>query len=226
MVVILFILTVAGCIAADIYIRRRERLRMAAESPALRATARFIPYWTAHELPGGLFFHSGHTWAKLEPSGEVQVGLDGFAREVLGKVDRFELPAAGTQVRQGEPVIAALQSGKRIEFVSPVDGVVCAVNEAVNADPQGAKKEPYVKGWALAVRPSNLVQNIKKLRIGAEASDWLEREVRSFAEFLSLHRAVPQEVGVTLPDGGTHAEGIMETMDGEILQIAIRKFFR
>jgi len=37
---------------------------------------------------------------------------------------------------------------------------------------------------------------------------------------------VPQGVGVTLPDGGTYAEGIMETMDGEILQIVIRKYFR
>jgi hypothetical protein len=34
------------------------------------------------------------------------------------------------------------------------------------------------------------------------------------------------EVGATLPDGGIHAEGVMETMDGEILKIAIRKYFR
>ena len=226
MVVILFILTVVGCIAADVYLRRRDRLRTAAESPAIAEPSGIIPYLAAHELPGGLFFHSGHTWAKLESSGEVQVGLDGFAREVLGKVDRFELPEAGAQVRQGERVFAAIQSGKRIEFVSPVDGVVCAVNDQINSDPQGSKKEPYEKGWAVAVRPFNIVQNLKKLRIGAEASAWLEKEVRSFAEFLSLHRAVPQEVGVTLPDGGTHAEGILETMDGEILQIVIRKFFR
>jgi hypothetical protein len=37
---------------------------------------------------------------------------------------------------------------------------------------------------------------------------------------------MPAGVGATLPDGGVHAEGIMETMDGEILQIAIRKYFR
>jgi len=37
---------------------------------------------------------------------------------------------------------------------------------------------------------------------------------------------VPAEVGATLPDGGIHVEGVMETMDGEILQIAIRKYFR
>jgi hypothetical protein len=50
--------------------------------------------------------------------------------------------------------------------------------------------------------------------------------VRSFTEFLSLHRAVPVEVGVTMADGGIHADGIMESMDGEILQIAIRKYLR
>jgi glycine cleavage system H lipoate-binding protein len=225
MVVLLFILTVVGCITLDMYLRRKE-LRREAEAAASAAPAGILPAWAARELPGGLFFHSGHTWAKLESSGEVQVGLDGFARGVLGRIDRYELPAAGSRVRQGEPAFAAIQSGKRIDFVSPVDGVVCALNERINADPQGAKDEPYGKGWAFAIRPTDFIQNLRKLRIGSEASEWLAKEMRSFSEFLTLHRAVPQGVGVTLPDGGIHAEGIMETMDGEILQIVIRKFFR
>jgi glycine cleavage system H lipoate-binding protein len=225
MVVLLFILTILGCIAVDLYLRRRERRRAAAESPALREPARLLPDW-ACELPGGLFFHGGHTWAKIESSGSVQVGLDGFARGILGRVDRYELPAKGAQLRQGEPAFAAFQSGKRIDFVSPVDGVVCAVNQEILADPQGAKKDPYGKGWAFAIRPSNFMHNLKKLRIGTDATAWLEREVRNFTEFLTLHRAAPLEVGVTLPDGGTHADGILESMDGEILQIVIRKFFR
>jgi glycine cleavage system H protein len=223
MVVLLVVLTVLGCIGVDLVLKRREK---AAEARLVREPAALFPTLTAQELPGGLFVHGGHTWAKLDPSGAVQVGLDGFAQGVLGRVDRFELPADGTAVRQGEPAFAALQSGKRIEFVSPVDGVVCAVNERINADPAAARKEPYEKGWAFMLRPSNLSRDIKKLRIGAEAAAWLEKEARSFTEFLSLHRAVPAEVGATLPDGGIHAEGIMESMDGEILQIAIRKYFR
>ena len=135
-------------------------------------------------------------------------------------------PRTATTLRQGEPAFAAIQSGKRIEFVSPVDGVVCAVNERINVDPAAARKEPYEKGWAFMLRPSNLSRDLKKLRIGADAAAWLEREARSFTEFLSLHRAVPVEVGATLPDGGMHVEGVMETMDGEILKIAIRKYFR
>jgi glycine cleavage system H lipoate-binding protein len=223
MVAILFVLTVVGFVAADLILRRREK---AAEPGVAREPAALLPSLAVAELPGGLFVHSGHTWARLDASGAVEVGLDGFARGILGRVDRFELPADGAQVRQGEPAFAALQGGKKIEFVSPVDGVVCAVNGQLNADPEKARKYPYEKGWAFAIRPSNLSRDLKKLRIGAEASAWLLREVRSFAEFLSLHRAVPVEVGVTLADGGIHAEGILESMDGEILQIAIRKYLR
>ena len=224
MVVLFVVLTVLVCVAVDLAIRRREEA--AAEARTVREPATLFPSQTAQELPGGLFVHGGHTWAKVDSSGAVQVGLDGFAQGVLGRVDRFELPADGTMLRQGEPAFAALQSGKRIEFVSPVDGVVCAVNERINADPAEARKAPYEKGWAFMLRPSSLSRDLKKLRIGADASAWLEREARSFAEFLSLHRAVPVGVGATLPDGGIHAEGVMETMDGEILKIAIRKYFR
>jgi len=223
MVVLLVLLTVLGCIGVNLALRRREK---AAEARPVREPAALFPSQTAQGLPGGLFVHEGHTWAKLDSSGAVQVGLDGFAQGILGRVDRFELPPDGAKLRQGEPAFAVLQSGKRIEFVSPVDGVVCAVNLRINDNLPAARKEPYEKGWAFAIWPSNLSQNLKKLRIGAEAAAWLEREARSFTEFLSLHRAVPLEVGATLPDGGIHAEGIMESMDGEILQIAIRKYFR
>ncbi len=224
MVVLLFLLTVVACVAADRILRLRET--SAAESRRVREPAARIPSLAAQELPGGLFVHGGHTWAKLDSSGAVRVGLDGFARGILGKVDRFELPPDGAKVRQGEPAFAALQSGKRIEFVSPVDGVVCAVNERINVDPAAARKEPYESGWAFMISPSNLSRNLAKLRIGAEATAWLEREARSFTEFLSLYRAMPLEVGATLADGGIHVDGIMESMDGEILQIAIRKYFR
>ena len=225
MVVLLVLITVLGCLAVGLALKRREKA--AAEARLVRELTALFPSRTALELPGGLFVHSGHTWAKLDSyGGAVQVGLDGFAQGVLGKVDRFELPADGATLRQGEPAFAALQAGKRIEFVSPVDGVVCAVNHRINSDPSMARKEPYEKGWAFMLRPSNLSRDLKKLRIGAEASEWLEREARSFTEFLFLHRAAPAEVGATLADGGSHVDGVMESMDGEILKIAIRKYFR
>src|SRR5512140_1632106 len=213
MVVLLVLLTVLGCIGVNMALRRKEK---AAE---VRNPAALFPSLTAQELPGGLFVHSGHTWAKLDSTGAVQVGLDGFAQGILGRVDRFELPPEGTTLRQGEPTFAVLQSGKRIEFVSPVDGVVCGVNERINADPAAARKEPYEKGWAFMIRPSNLSQNLKKLRIGAEAAAWVEREARSVAAFRSRYRAARLGGGATLPDGGIQGDRVIGRMDGETLRI-------
>ena len=133
MVVLLVILTVLCFITVELTIRWKEKRRVEASLGVLDP-ATLLPYRPAHEMPGGLFFHGGHTWAKIENSGNVQVGLDGFAQGVLGRVDRYELPAKGKRVRQGEPALAVHQSGKRIEFVAPVDGEICAVNERLNAD--------------------------------------------------------------------------------------------
>lgn len=225
MVVLLVLLTALCFITVELAIRRKEKL-LAARAAAAAYPATFPSARVAYGIPAGVFIHSGHTWARPEATGDVRVGLDGFAREILGKVDRFELPPAGKLLRQGEPAFAAYQGGKKIEFVAPVDGEVRAVNEAINADLHMAKEKPYEAGWALAIRPSDLVNNLRKLRVGDEAAGWLGKEVRRLAEFLILYRAVPQEVGVTMPDGGIHTEGVLEAMDGEILQIAVRKFFR
>ena len=75
------------------------------------------------------------------------------------------------------------------------------------------------------LRPSNLSRDLKKLRIGAEAAAWLEREARSSRSSSPCTGRFPRKWGPPC-DGGIHVEGIMETMDGEILQIAIRKYFR
>ncbi len=224
MVAILVFLTFAGFILADYAIRRkRERLAVAAVVIAGRAEDAAAPgHPGGYRLPGGVFVHGGHTWAFLQPSGEARVGIDDFARGVIGRVDRLELPAPGAALRQGERAFTVVQGKKRIELVSPLDGVV----SAVNSDPDALRSDPYQAGWLLAVTPANLTHNLRKLRIAADAAAWFEKETRRFAEFIALHSARPQEVGVTMQDGGQVAAGALEKVDGELLQIMVRKFFR
>ena len=224
MVAILVFLTFAGFILAD-YAMTRKRERLAAQSMVLAAGVDDAPAparLAGHRLPGGVFVHGGHTWAFLQPSGEARVGIDQFAHGVIGRVDRIELPLPGAALRQGERAFTVVQGRKRIELVSPLDGIVAAVNQ----DPDALKGDPYQAGWLLAIKPANLAHNLKKLRIAADAAAWLERETRRFAEFIALHSARPAEVGVTMQDGGQVAAGALEKVDGELLQMLVRKFFR
>ncbi len=224
MVVLLVILTIAVLLTVEfVMYRRRAREKAKATEgwitlePALSSVSR---------SPAGFFYHSGHTWAHLDPSGEANVGMDDFAQGIIGEIDRIELPASGTRLRQGEKAFTVVQKNKRIDFVSPLDGLVRSVNESVNPNTGLVKQHPYTDGWLFTVQPSNLIHNLKRLKIGKEALAWIEREVRRCVEFLALHSARPQEVGVTMHDGGLYLEGVVEKIDGELLQILTRKFFR
>ena len=224
MVPVLVILTFAAFLLVDFAVQRR-RERVAAEAVVLAAPAEdpAAPIRRhGYRLPGGVFVHGGHTWAFLTPSGEARVGIDDFARGVVGRIDRVELPIPGAALRQGERAFTIVQGRKRIELVSPLDGVV----SAVNPDPNALTGDPYHAGWLVAIKPANLAHNLKRLRIAADATAWLEKETRRFAEFIALHTARPLEVGVTMQDGGQAAAGALETVDGELLQIAVKKFFR
>ena len=228
MVLILVLVTIAAFLIIELAIRsQREKARERAgeTAPALR-TALLPVALPEFRLPAGLFYHSGHTWAHLTPAGEAQIGIDDFAQGIIGRIDRIELPRPGAVLRQGEKAFTVVQGNKKIDFVSPLDGIVSSVNDDVNADTRMLKKDPYRSSWLLAAMPSNIAQNLKKLRIAGDAAAWLERELMVFLEFITLHQAAPQEVGVTMQDGGHVIEGVMEKIDGELLQLLVRKFLR
>ena len=196
MVPILVVLTIAVFLIVELTIAwRRRNVRVREAVPAYR-------------IPEGLFFHGGHTWAHLTPAGEALVGMDDFAQAVIGSIDRIELPEPGTELRQGEKAFTVVQRNKRIDFVSPLCGRVSTVNERVNTEVGRLKEDPYGTGWLFAIRPGDIVHDLRKTRIARDAAAWLEKETARFAEFVTLHRAVPQEVGVTLPDGGTCVDGV------------------
>ena len=58
----------------------------------------------AIELPKGYAFHHGHTWVLDEGRQNVRVGVDAFAANLLGKIDRIEVTPHDRWVRQGQKI--------------------------------------------------------------------------------------------------------------------------
>ncbi|MFQ6091749.1 MAG: glycine cleavage system protein H [bacterium] len=165
------------------------------------------------ELPKGLFFHKGHTWANLEASGRMKVGVDDFAQKILGRFDRFKVRKVGERVKQGEKIFSVQQGKHSLSFTSPVDGIISSVNEEVIDDPQVVKENPYEAGWIYTVKPADLARNIRQLTIAEDATAWLRNEVRNFRDFIAEQFVQDKLVGQTLQDGGLPVEGLMEHMD-------------
>ncbi len=232
MVAILVVLTIVLFIGADLLVqwsrRRRAPQGVAVKTGVVQAADVLLPGLQPERfaLPGGLFFHPAHTWANLLFSGQVKVGADDFLQKLFGRIDAVLLPPVGTAVKQGQPLVTIRQGGRTARLPAPVDGVVCAVNSELAKAPNLLKREPYTRGWLVALRPSHLIADLSRLAIGEGALVWLKSELARLEEFLRGILAVHQDalVGSTAADGGLAPEGLLERLDEESWKAFQSKF--
>ena len=223
MVAILVVCTIILFIAADLVVQwmRARRVQPAVASRAAGADAAdlLVPGLQAERfsLPGGLFFHRGHTWVNLLFSGQVKVGADDFLQRLLGHIDAITLPPVGVEVKQGQPFVAIRQGGRTAMLSAPVDGVVCAVNSELAKVPGLLKRDPFTRGWLVALRPTNLTANLPGLTVGEGALTWLKGELARLQEFLHITLTLRRDmlVGATAADGGLLVDGLLEHLDNE-----------
>ena len=100
-------------------------------------------------IPADLKYAKSHEWIKYE--GDVAViGISDFAQSALGDVVYVTLPAVGDEVTAGEN-FGEVESVKAVSgLVSPVSGVICEVNEALEDAPESLNEDPY-GAWIIKV---------------------------------------------------------------------------
>ena len=99
--------------------------------------------------PTDLQYSKTHEWLKTE-DGVAVIGISDFAQSALGDVVFVGLPAVGDEVTAGES-FGDVESVKAVsELVSPVSGVICAVNDALEDSPESLNEDPY-GAWIIKV---------------------------------------------------------------------------
>ncbi len=216
MVALFVVATIIVFLSIDYFVQRAAK-RKAALAPAARVSTkpRFI-------IPKGYFFGRGHTWVELLPDGLTRVGLDDFVQKILGPVSGVELIPANTVVQKGDKLFTLRQGGKEVSFRAPISGRVVAINDDLAHSPGVVRQEPYKGGWVLMIEPTNLAADIKQLSIGNEAALWLKEEIKRFRNFITAQTealassGATAPAGVTLMDGGTPVNDVMEHSSQEI----------
>ena len=169
------------------------------------------------QVPAGIHLHPGHTWARLEGDGLVAVGADDFAHKLVGAA-KVGLPVLGARVAQGEPAFDIGDGEKDVPMLSPVDGTVVAVNQAVK-DRKDGLDDPYGKSWLFKVKAPRLAANLRQLLTDGASKRFIEdAEAR-----ISL--ALAPELGQVLQDGGTPVHGIARALAGDDWDGLARQFF-
>ena len=99
--------------------------------------------------PNELKYSKSHEWLKTE-DGVAVIGISDFAQDALGDVVFINLPAVGDAVTAGES-FGDVESVKAVsDLISPVTGVVCAVNEELEDSPENLNSDCY-GAWIIKV---------------------------------------------------------------------------
>jgi glycine cleavage system H protein len=179
------------------YVMTRRRLAREAVGQALAPAPAVEPVWVAGvQMPEAQHNHRGHTWARVLDRNNVLVGVDDFARRLLGTPAAVRVPARGDWLHQGGRAFGLRLDGKSAELVSPVEGEVVEVNPELTAKPSLPGEDPYGRGWILKVRAHNLADNLRNLLSGRLARRWMEDS----REALDLR--LMALTGTVLQDGG------------------------
>lgn len=185
-------------------------LRSRAPVPASPPARAFAPVG----VPLGVFLHPGHSWAGLNLSGEMRLGVDELLTQALGGVDRVDLPDVGARAERGRPIITLWRQGRSLPVLSPVSGTVVGVNRNLERSSRALENDPYGAGWMAAVLPSDQRQAVADLRVGMDAVRWLRSETQRFVDFVA-HRAAPGLIGVVLADGAHPVIGAAAGLDDD-----------
>ena len=170
--------------ARKLLIKREARLE-AQRQPTVRivspAMAESIP---ANEfcVPGGAFIAPGHTWARIEPSGQVRIGIDDFARKALGPINEVVTPSHGLTVQRGETLFTLKHGSEIVHFAAPLSGRVTLENNSLQSDATPVITSPYDRGWICVIQPSDLTRELPGLRIGKPVVAWYQEEIKRLRE--------------------------------------------
>lgn len=139
-----------------------------------------------------LLYHRGHTWVQPQPDGTLTVGLDEFARQLVGRPDSVELPAKGSRLQSEAIAWRMKKNGYLIQVRSPIDGTVVATS--TNGE-----------GWCLRLKP-HAPANLRHLLRGPEVPGWLAGEI----DRLQTQLGGPEKP--CLADGGMLATDLMDAV--------------
>lgn len=211
MVVLLVILTFAAFVVVDLVREQRRNKVLLQEGEAVHsALGEMEPQWVSgFQLKPALSYHPGHLWVHRVSKDQGYVGLDDFARRLVGPDARFQTAEVGTHVHQGGETAIVHREGDKTELLSPVSGEIIGINPRLKNEPDLPFRDPYGAGWLFKIRSPRLFAELPNLLSGSLASRWMQDTTERFRHQLMLAS------GSVIQDGGEPVEDIASALGDE-----------
>ncbi len=230
MTVILVLLTFVGFLLIDHFYSKYKGVQPVLATAAAREmtrpadgaipAARLQPSLVnGFKVPDNVRYHPGHTWALSESPNLVRVGMDDFAGKLAGKIESITLPQRGQWIRQGQKIWSIQRDGHKVDMVSPIEGSVSDLNDAVVNNPNLARQDPYGDGWLVTVQAPDAKTNFRNLLGGILAKSWIEEAA------MRLQGRIPAMAGALMQDGGEAVDDLTAELPDAEWATVTKEFF-
>ncbi len=170
-------------------------------------------------IPGGVLISTGHLWASLAEDGTARVGLDDFAKKLLGRIDTIDFPNIGMNVKAGQPLFSVNQRNRRAQFHAPLSGKVVKINEDLREDCTMLEEMSYGTNWVCVIDGDDLDAELSHLKIGRSAVAFFQEDIDRFLAF------VQEANGREDSDPASLCIGAIEKMDDARWETTVKEFF-
>lgn len=219
---ILFVLLTFLLILTVMYFRRSQPAEGALQAANDQSTTLPIMMkFDGFDIPRKYAFHPGHTWLNDEGRQNARIGMDAFAANLFGQIDSIEFAELNRWIRQGQKLCTVKRGDRKVELLSPVEGVLTSINQEVLTNPTLAVEDPYQAGWLCTIKAPELAINSKNLLQGPIVPAWMQNSVARVAEMLAQVAPAP----ALAQDGGLPIKGLLFQVSAEVQQKLTKEFF-
>lgn len=178
-----------------------------------------VPLGDLFRVPADVLLHPGHAWARVASPGVVAVGMDDFARQLVGPLAAVDAPPVGARVEQGQRGWTLKADSRPVDMLSPVSGTVVALNDTELRSPRAVHDDPYGR-WLMQIRTPRFDIDAKQLLTDRGAQQYQN------ASWEELSTMLTPELGTILHDGGTPVNGLARGIDDVHWDDVARRFLR
>ena len=108
-------------------------------------------------VPENLKYTCDHEWVKVD--GDIAtIGITHFAQGELGDIVYVEVDTLGESLDK-EEVFGTVEAVKTVsDLFMPISGEILEFNESLETNPEKVNENPYVDGWMIKIKISDVSQ--------------------------------------------------------------------
>jgi len=127
----------------------------------------------------GFYFNENDVWAYVSGN-RARIGVTDYVQKSLSDVMFFSPPTVGSEISQFDE-LGSIESGKAVfEIVSPVSGIVTAINEKLITAPEMLNQNPYEQGWVAELELTDFAEDIDLLHTFSGYMPIMKRKVDEY----------------------------------------------